>query len=62
VTLAPGRTWFGKVSGSIPAGGCLHRLSIALRCEPERCTQSLVLWLADRKKLPAACSTTAGGG
>ena len=30
VTLEPGASWTGVVSGKVPAGGCLHRLAIAL--------------------------------
>lgn len=61
VTLAPGRSWTGAVQGTMPAGGCLHRLEIALRCAPASCKQSLVIWLASRKKLQKACSSTTTG-
>jgi hypothetical protein len=55
--LPSGESWRGKVSGTITAGGCLHRLQISLRCPPQLCRQGVTLWLADRAKLPASCST-----
>jgi Protein of unknown function (DUF1616) len=61
ITLAAGRSWTGTVTGSIPTGGCLHRLLIALRCQNNACTQSLVLWLAPRANLPPSCSTATAG-
>ena len=61
VTLAPGASWSGSISGSMPSGGCLHRLSVALRCQATRCNQSLVLWFSTRAKLPPSCSTLTTG-
>jgi hypothetical protein len=60
VTLAPGASWQGTITGRMPAGACLHRLSIALTCSTA-CTQSLVVWLAPRATLPRSCSTIAAG-
>jgi hypothetical protein len=59
VTLAPGRSWSGDVSGTMPSGGCLHRLRIALRCDAAApaCTQSLIVWTEDRKTLPSGCTS-----
>jgi Protein of unknown function (DUF1616) len=54
--LPSGESWRGKVSGTIPAGGCLRRLQISLRCQPRLCQQGVTLWLADRAQLPASCS------
>jgi hypothetical protein len=62
MTIEPGATWTGKIRGTIPAGGCAHRLQIALRCDPGTCSQSLIVWFKDRRQLPAACSTLAAGG
>ncbi len=63
LTLAPGRSWSGEVSGTMPAGGCLHRLRIGLRCSAATtaCTQSLIVWLEDRKTLPSGCSSSPTG-
>jgi TRAP-type C4-dicarboxylate transport system permease small subunit len=61
VTLDPGRSWTGTVSGTMPPTPCLRRLSIALRCGPAQCNESLVLWLATRRSLPASCSSTRTG-
>ena len=63
VRLAPGRSWSGSVSGTVPAGGCLHRLRIGLQCTEvaTACTQSLIVWLEDRKTLPSGCTASPTG-
>jgi hypothetical protein len=63
LTLAPGRSWSGDVSGTMPAGGCLHRLRIGLECSAggTACSQSLIVWLENRKTLPSGCSASSTG-
>lgn len=47
-------TWRGRVEGSIPAGGCAHRLTIALEGRATK-LPGLVLWLREDVPLPSAC-------
>jgi uncharacterized membrane protein len=54
VTVVAHGTWTGSVQGSVPAGGCLHRLLVDLRRDGES-VASLTLWLQDRKQLPKGC-------
>ena len=55
--LAPGATWRGQVSGLVPRGGCLHRLSVALG-DPatESVVGTLTVWLQNGMQLPARCT------
>jgi hypothetical protein len=57
VTLEPGATWTGVVSGHVPDGGCLHRLAVSLS-EKGSTTRigTLTLYLQSTKKLPKACT------
>jgi uncharacterized membrane protein len=56
VTLPVGRTWTGSVSGYVPAGGCVHRLSIALNTPESRGVPArLILWVRGARGLPASC-------
>jgi uncharacterized membrane protein len=56
VTLDPGGSWTGVVSGHVPAGGCLHRLAITLseRGSPQR-IGTLTVWLQSATTLPKRC-------
>ncbi len=57
VTLEPGATWTGIVSGHVPKGGCLHRLAVALfeKGSANR-IGTLTLYLQSRRPLPKACT------
>ena len=57
VTLGPGETWTGIVSGHVPAKGCLHRLAIALTEQGAKTRiGTLTLYLQSTPKLPKACT------
>lgn len=46
IVVLPGRTWTGAVSGRMPVGVCLHRLSITLHQRGSRTPlRPLVLWV-----------------
>jgi len=59
LTLPAGSTWTGTVAGRVPAGGCLHRLSLTLHSGGSRVAlRPLVLWVRARTVLPRSCART----
>jgi hypothetical protein len=58
ITVEPGATWSGAVSGSVPRGGCLHRLLIGLSAENDR-IGGLTVWFQSRRTLPNRCDAGA---
>ena len=57
VTLEPGASWTGVVSGKVPAGGCLHRLAIALAEQGAKTDiGTLTVYLQSVEKLPKDCT------
>jgi uncharacterized membrane protein len=60
IELGPDATWAGTVSGSVPGGGCLHRLRVGVR--PTTGTGALegpTAWFQTANPLPAKCSVGA---
>lgn len=61
VTLSPGRSWTGAVSGFVPASGCVHRLSIQLVQDGTQLPlDDLVVWLQGSRVLPSSCTRASG--
>jgi uncharacterized membrane protein len=57
VTLSPGQTWTGVVSGHVPKGGCLHNLAISLSEKgAAKPIGTLTLYLQSRRPLPRGCT------
>jgi uncharacterized membrane protein len=56
ITVPAGETWTGDVAGTVPAGGCLHRLRMRLRGErAPQPSPGLVVWFQSVPELPASC-------
>lgn len=56
VRLQNGESWSGAVIGRVPAGGCLHRLRIAVRSLARTDADvSLTTWFRSTPELPAEC-------
>jgi uncharacterized membrane protein len=60
ITVGAGATWSGNVTGSVPKGGCLHRLLVGLSSKRDR-IGGLTVWFQSRRTLPAACGAAHGG-
>jgi len=58
-TVAAGETWSGEIAGSLPRGGCLHRLLIGLRSQGDR-IGGLTVWFQSQKTLPESCTPEGG--
>jgi uncharacterized membrane protein len=61
VDLGPGETWIGTVEGTVPAGGCLHRLRIGV--EPASGATPLegpTVWFRTVEQLPRTCLVGSG--
>ncbi|MDX6594387.1 MAG: hypothetical protein QOJ13_3583 [Gaiellales bacterium] len=56
ITVAAGATWTGDVTGTVPAGGCLHRLLVGLSSKNDR-IGGLTVWFQSRRTLPDSCQT-----
>jgi hypothetical protein len=55
--LAPGESWRGRVTGTIPKGGCLHRLLVSVHEAAARTpVGSVTLWFQNGTKLPGRCT------
>lgn len=54
--LEPGASWRGVVRGTVPAGGCLHRLLVTVgEAGASKTTGSVTLWFQNGKKLSGKC-------
>jgi uncharacterized membrane protein len=59
VTVPAGRSWTGSMSGHVPADGCVHRLSIALRGDRNgKALSPLTLWVRGAPGTSRSCTTT----
>jgi uncharacterized membrane protein len=59
VTVPAGRSWTGSMSGYVPADGCVHRLSIALRMGRNgKALSPLTLWVRGAPDTARSCTTT----
>jgi hypothetical protein len=59
VTVPGGRSWTGSMSGYVPADGCVHRLSIALRVGRKgKALSPLTLWVRGAPGTSRSCTTT----
>jgi uncharacterized membrane protein len=59
VTVPAGRSWTGSTSGYVPADGCVHRLSIALRVGRNgKALSPLTLWVRGAPATARSCTTT----
>jgi uncharacterized membrane protein len=57
VRLGAGRRWRGTVRGTIPADGCLHRLSVTLHLGNDSgAVGSLVLWVRGPSSAATSCA------
>lgn len=55
--LAAGEKWRGSVSGTIPKGGCLHRLLVSVHeTGAPAPVGSVTLWFQNGTKLPGRCT------
>jgi len=55
--LAPGASWRGLVRGTVPEGGCLHRLLVSVReAGAAKPIGSVTLWFQNGRKLTGKCS------
>jgi len=56
VRLDPGMTWRGSVRGTVPVGGCLHRLLVTVNESGAAAPVGTVtLWFQNGTRLPKAC-------
>jgi uncharacterized membrane protein len=63
VTVPDGRSWTGSLDGDVPADGCVHRLSIALRVGRNGTALSpLTLWVRGASGTSRSCAPTARPG
>jgi uncharacterized membrane protein len=59
VTVPSGRSWTGSMSGYVPADGCVHRLSIALRVGRNgKALSPLTLWVRGAPGTSRPCTIT----
>jgi uncharacterized membrane protein len=56
VDLGPGQTWTGAVEGTVPAGGCLHRLRVGVRpASGATALEGPTVWFQTVDELPRSC-------
>ena len=61
LTVAAGGAWAGTVSGRVPAGGCLRRLTLTLhRRGSVTPLRPLILWVHAGARMPRACAGREG--
>jgi uncharacterized membrane protein len=56
ITVAAGATWTGDVTGTVPHGGCLHRLLVGLTSRNDR-IGGLTAWFQSKRTLPNSCGS-----
>jgi uncharacterized membrane protein len=57
ITVGAGATWTGDITGTVPRGGCLHRLLVGLGSKREDRIDGLTVWFQSTRTLPASCET-----
>jgi hypothetical protein len=59
VTVPDRQSWSGSLDGDVPADGCVHRLSIALRVgRNDKALSPLTLWVRGAPGTVRSCTTT----
>jgi hypothetical protein len=57
VELLPGATWRGEVQGTVPRGGCLHRLLVEVRESSVAAPiGNVTVWFQNGTTLPKKCT------
>lgn len=61
VDLGPGKTWVGSVQGTVPAGGCLHRLRVGVQpASGAAALEGPTVWFQTVDELPRTCLVGSG--